>query len=138
MHVKWMECGTAGKLEPRSLSQPTWIDIESAVLALDGVNNTYLWLWVTSNQSEHQFMGNEKLLEIAVCDGAWWLAGSCDGLSYWELDNAEHDEELSRDSFDSVPLKQRHLCRDLKAVLQAAKYFCEHLQFDPVFRWRKW
>jgi hypothetical protein len=143
MHVKCLEYvvyGPAGrKWKAHKVWNPTWNAIEQAIRRLDRFRYPFAWLWATEDESKQTIDGTGELLEVMGGEGVWWLAGSFDGyfqrrLDYPERGDAEVAVWTSDQGFADA---ERHLCRDIEAVLRAARHYYEHGGFDPSLRWEE-
>jgi hypothetical protein len=143
MHIKCLEYvvyGPNGRgWKAEKVRHPAWDDIERAIRRLDRFHYPFAFLWATEDESQQVIDGTGELLEVVGGEGVWWLAGSFDGSFQRRLDDPELGEEevavwTSDQGFADA---ERHICRDVEAVIRAARYYAEHGGFDPALSWEK-
>lgn len=116
---------------------PTWADIEAAIRRLDRHRFPFLFLWPSADEAEHEVSGDYDAFEVMGGQGVWWLAGTFGGYFQRRLDfpgrgGQEVPVWTSDQGFADA---DRHICRDVEAVVRAARYFAEHGGFDPSLPW---
>ena len=140
MHVKcleWVVYRSHWDWSSEKLRRPAWADIEAAVRRLDRFHYPFVWLWATEEGSPPALDGTSESLEVMGGEGVWWLAGTFEGYFQRRLDYPERGEKevrlwTSDQGFVSV---ERHVCRDIEAVVQAVRYYADNGGFDPSLRW---
>jgi hypothetical protein len=116
---------------------PSWADIEAAVRQLDRHRFPFLFLWPSADEAEHELSGDYDAFEVMGGHGSWWLAGTFGGYFQRRLDYPERGEQevavwTSDQGFADA---ERHICRDIEAVLRAVRYYADHGGFDPSLAW---
>ena len=77
-------------------------------------------------------------MEIMGGEGACWLAVTAEGGPFQRrlLDPAGGDEEVQVWTSDQgFADAERHICRDVEAVVRAARYYADHGGPDPSLPW---
>ncbi len=118
------------------VANPTWDDVWHAIHRLNRFEYPFLSLWATEDERKHTY-DDGGLFEIMGGNGAYWLAGTFDGFFQRRLNNPEQGEAevavwTSDQGFTDA---ERHICRDIEAVIRAARYYCDHGGFDPTLKW---
>jgi hypothetical protein len=141
MHVQGLESvvyaddGWAHRSE--KIGRPSWEQIEAAIRRLNRFQYPAVLLWPTEDESEHAVDGDHECFEIMGGEGGYWLAGSIG--SYYQrryLDPVGGDDEVDVWTSDQgFADAERHICRELETVLQAARYYATHGAFDPALQW---
>jgi hypothetical protein len=143
MHVKVLDYVVYSEngcsWETHKVVHPTWQQIDGAIRKLDRFRYPFLFLWPTEDESKHIIDGSADVLEVMGGEGAYWLAGSSANglfqrrLNYPDRGNKEVVVWTSDQGFADA---ERHVCRDVEAVVQAAKHYCEHAgELDPSLPW---
>ncbi len=141
MHVKcleWIVYGPSGRgWKSEKICFPLWSDIETAVRRLDRFRYPFAFLWETEEEDKQTIDGIGQVLEIMGGEGAWWLAGSFEGYFQRRIDYPERGEQevLVWTSDQGFADAERHICRDIEVVVEAARYFADHGGFDPALQW---
>ena len=141
MHVKvleYIEYPPDGRSwQSYKATDPSLAEIETAVRRLDRHRFPFLFLWPSADEREHELSGDYDAFEVMGGEGVWWLAGTFGGYFQRRLDYPERGElEIAVWTSDQgFADAERHICRDLEAIVRAARYFAEHGGFDPSFRW---
>lgn len=141
MHIKcleWVVYGPTGwGWKAEKVWYPTWDVVEQAIRRLDQFRYPFVWLWETEDESQQAIDGIGQLLEVMGGEGVWWLAGSFEGYFQRRLDYPERGEQEVRiwTSDQGYGDAERHVCRDIEAVVRAARYYADHGGFDPSLQW---
>jgi hypothetical protein len=141
MHVKCLEYVVYGPTgwgwKSHKIWNPSWDEIDHAIRRLDRFCYPFAWLWATEDERKQTIDGTGELLEVVGGEGVYWLACSMDGYFQRRIDYPERGEaEVAVWTSDQgLSDAERHICRDLEAVIRAARYYCEHGGFDPSLQW---
>jgi hypothetical protein len=139
MHVKCLSYIVYGPTgwgwKSHNVKNPQWDDVELAIHRLDCFEYPSVFLWPTEDNSKHNYDG--ELFEVMGGNGVYWLAGTFEGYFQRRLDYPERGEAevavwTSDQGFTSV---ERHVCRDIEAVIRASRYYYDHGGFDPSLKW---
>lgn len=121
------------------MPDPSWADIEAAIRRLDRHQFPSLILWPSADETTHELSGDYDAFEVMGGAGVWWLAGTFNGYYQRRLDfpgKGEQEVQLwtSDQGFADA---ERHVCRDLEAILRAVRYYAEFGEFDPSLPWER-
>jgi hypothetical protein len=143
MHVKVLDYvvySTDGRSwHTEKVKDPSWEQIEQAVRRLDRYHHPFLFLWPTHDESKHFVDGSCEVFEIIGGEGAYWIAGSFGGYFQRRMLNPAGGEQEIRvwTSDQGFADAERHICRDLEAVIHAARHYADHGGFDPALVWEE-
>lgn len=143
MHIKCLQHveydPTGRSYQSYKNSKPTWEDVESSIRRLDRFRFPFVWLWATDDSEKQTLDGEGDVFTVMGGEGAYWLAGSFNGFFERRIDYPERGDSTVEvwTSDQGMTTLERHVCRDLEAVIRAVKYFSEHRDFDPALRWGK-
>jgi hypothetical protein len=143
MHAKVLETWSYlpdGRPQRREkVRHPSWGQIETAIRRLDRRAHPILILWPTEDEADHQFDEFCDRFEVSGGDGLYWMAGSQDGYlqrRFLNPEGGDRDVEIYGPLIEQgFGARERHVCRDLEVVLQAARYYAERGGFDPSVSW---
>jgi hypothetical protein len=140
VHVMCLEfvvyAPSAWDWKSHKIANPSWDEIEHAIRRLDCHEHPWLFLWATQDETKQNHNDGE-LLEIMGGKGSYWIAGTFDGYFQRRLDCPDKGEQevavwTSDQGFADA---ERHICRDVELVLNAAKFYYNHGGFDPSLTW---
>ena len=122
---------TAWSWNEHVVRNPSWAQIEEAVQQLDRFHYPWVWLRLTEEESDDNYM------TVMGGDGAYWLSISVDGfdqrrLFYPDQGSEEIQVWTSDQGFGD---EKSRVCFDLGAVLQAVKFFADTGGFEPSLPW---
>jgi hypothetical protein len=122
---------TAWRWNSEVVRDPTWPQIEEAIRRLDRFHYPWVWLRLTEEQSDDNYM------TVMGGDGAYWLSISVGGYDQRRVFYPEQgsDEVQVWTSDQGFADDRSHICFDLDAVLKAARCFAERGDFDPSLPW---
>ena len=122
---------TASSWEEQTARNPTMEQIEEAVRRLDRFHYPWVWLRLTEEQTDDNYM------TVMGGNGAYWLSISVDGLDQRRVSFPDQgsDEVQVWTSDQGFSDEQRHICFDIEIVLKAAKFFADTADFDPTLPW---
>src|SRR5262249_43448892 len=116
---------------------PRWADIEEAIRRLDRHRFPFLHLWPCADENTHDY--DHDVFEIMGAEGAFCLqarfAGNFHGGFVYPKGGEEEVAVWTRDQ--GFAQAERHICRDIEAVLRAAHYYARHGGFDPSLSWER-
>jgi hypothetical protein len=118
------------------------VDIKRAVHRLDGRRYRSLVLWPSTDKQEHWTTGEFGFLSVVGGKGVYVVTACAGGHRPRKLFFPEwpwRDVIVLPDYWgyvdgvwaESAP----RVCRDVKLVLQVARYYAEHLALDPSLTW---
>lgn len=122
--------------------QPAWPDIESAIRQLDGRRYRHLQLWPTDDESQHNANpGSHDFLTVIGGNGVYVVSVSFTDGSEWLLRVTGPNRQVivlpdPDDFVDGAWTEVAYrVCRDVKVVLQAVRYYAERGGLDPTLNW---
>ncbi len=119
--------------EVTNVPEPSWEQIETSIRRLDGHRFPYIYLILAEGppvEQEMNVMGGQGLYRVAVTLNGYFhrrlyfLGQRPERVQIWTSDQGGWEY-------------RRHLTPDLALVLRAARYFCEHGDFDPELGWEE-
>ncbi len=114
------------------LRNPSWDVVSGFVRRLDGTTVTYMYLYKTekANDDEYLLVGGGG--EYYICEYV------CDGKSYRLLNkDDETSEELISFPVENTEEFPKKYCIAYEEVLPNVKYFYEHGDINPEYKWDK-
>ncbi len=131
--------------EEREVHAPTWEQIEEAVRNLDKHYCPFVILRLQEHVTDYdrlEIMGGQGAYRPQwdpSGEPAFWVAGSFKGYQQRRLlnPNGGNQEIAVWTSDQGFADEDRFVCRDLRVVLQVARYFAEVGDFDPSVAWEE-
>lgn len=145
MHVRVLETWSyqpdGGRRPPEKVTGPTWEQIEAVICRMDGQEHPVLFLWASDDPKRHMVDEFSERLEVLGGGGPYWLAGTFGGYFQRRLLNptggSDQIELYPRQIEQGFSAPARNITRDLGVVLQAARYYAERGEFDPLTLWEE-
>src|SRR5262249_13621509 len=123
------------------VAQPSWEEIKAAIRQLDRRTRPILFLWPTEKEADHMVDEFCERFEILGGDGLYWMAGTCGGYGqrrYLNPAGGERDIEVYPPTIEQgFGDQERYVCRDVKVVLRAARFYAEKGGFEPSVTWEE-
>ena len=110
---------------------PDWPSIESAVRALHPFHRPSIWLYLTEDKDDDDFM------TIMGGNGRYWLDVTTGPHNHRRLFNVERgsQEVPVQTSDQGFSQCEFHTTDRIEDVLAAVQFFCEHAECEPHLTW---
>jgi WD40 repeat protein len=127
-----------GRLSPsRDITDPRWLDIETAIRRLDQFKFPYVWLLLHGKTLEDCI--DDGHLNVIGGNGIYSIDGATSKEGRHRLFDSNHSRTRQVDvwlSDQGFTTQEAFVCFELSTVLRVAKHFYDHHSFDPSVEWQ--